>query len=51
MDRAILTQEKTGLFKQFEYIDLIPYTIAVMMILAEIYIVHQFTVVTSLINY
>lgn len=41
MDRMISNPHKTKLFKEFEYVNLFPYVIALVMILAEIYIVHQ----------
>lgn len=43
MDRYIGKQEKKiFLFKEFEYLDLIPYTIALILLVMEIYIVLQF---------
>jgi len=51
MDRIISNPEKPKLFQEFEYADLFPYTIAVLMICAEIYIVLQFIAVTPVINY
>jgi hypothetical protein len=51
MDRIISNPHKTKLFKEFEYLDLFPYTIALMMVLAEIYIVYQFMVVTHFVQY
>jgi hypothetical protein len=51
MDRMISDPHKTKLFKEFEYIDLFPYAIALIMVLAEIYIVHQFIVVTPFVQY
>ena len=51
MDRMISDPRKTKLFKEFEYIDMFPYAIALIMVLAEIYIVHQFIVVTPFVQY
>jgi len=51
MDRMISDPHKTKLFKEFEYIDLFPYAFALIMVLAEIYIVHQFIVVTPFVQY
>ena len=51
MDRMISDPHKTKLFKEFEYIDLFPYAIALIMVFAEIYIVHQFIVVTPFVQY
>lgn len=43
MDRYISTRaKKLRLFKKFEYIDLIPYAIALVLLLAELYILFQF---------
>lgn len=47
MDRPITSPEKKPLF-HFEYLDLFPYTLAVIMFCAEIYIIHQFVVLTSI---
>jgi len=51
MDRMISDPHKTKLFKEFEYIDLFPYAVALIMVLAEIYIVHQFIIVTPFVQY
>jgi len=42
---------KTTLFKEFECVDLFPYLIALITVLAEIYILHQFMVVTHFVEY
>ena len=46
MDRLITNRQKPTFFKEFELIDLFPYTIALLMICAEIYIMHQFVALT-----
>jgi hypothetical protein len=51
MDRIISVHKKASWFKEFEYIDLFPYTIAIVMVLAEIYIIHQFIMVTPVTHY
>jgi hypothetical protein len=45
MDRAISKTEKK-IFREFDLLDVFPYTIALAMIVAEIYILHQFSVLT-----
>ena len=46
MDRIISNHNKQPFFKEFELIDLFPYAIALLMICGEIYILHQFVVLT-----
>ncbi len=50
MDRIIANPQKKQLIP-FEYLDLFPYTIAVFMICAEVYILHQFVVVSHMLQH
>ncbi|HYJ64056.1 MAG TPA: hypothetical protein VEV62_09960 [Parafilimonas sp.] len=50
MDRPITTSQKKPLL-QFDSLDLFPYTIALLMFAAEIYIIHQFVVLTPMMQY
>jgi hypothetical protein len=48
MDRVLLKQEKKQRwFKPFEWMDLIPYTIALVMLLMQLYILLQFIKITE----
>ncbi len=44
MDRIINNSKhtKTVLFKEFEYLDLVPYSIALILLIAEVYILTAF---------
>ncbi|HVX26211.1 MAG TPA: hypothetical protein VHB70_07700 [Parafilimonas sp.] len=48
MDRAITTPSRKQF--NFDYLDLFPYSIALLMFAAEIYIVHQFVVLTPMMH-
>jgi hypothetical protein len=50
MDRLITTPQKKPLF-HFDSLDLFPYTIAALMFCAEIYIIHQFVVLTPMMQH
>lgn len=52
MDRIIHSgKQKPRLFKEFEYIDIIPYSIALLLLLAEGYILWQFLHLYAKMNY
>jgi len=51
MDRMITKNHKKIWFKAFELIDLFPYSIALLTIAAEIYIINGFISITPMLHY
>ncbi|CAN5208313.1 hypothetical protein BH11BAC6_BH11BAC6_00230 [soil metagenome] len=52
MDRKITKrdQNRFSIFKNFEYLDLFPYSIALVLLLADIYILNTFLVISHNMN-
>lgn len=53
MDRWIIKQKKSSvkLLKEFEYLDLFPYTIALLLALGEVYIITSFIAIAHKMHY
>lgn len=51
MDRAITNRERKKFADVFDPLDIFPYSIALVMIAAEIYILHQFATLTPQLFY
>ncbi|WP_090663124.1 hypothetical protein [Parafilimonas terrae] len=50
MDRMITQPQKKPVFN-FEWLDLFPYSLAVVMFCAEVYIIHQFVALTPVLHH